>query len=53
MTVPVSAAVILLLLVVAAFSAMAETAVTRTSRVKAHHLTQEKRRNAELLLRIV
>ena len=53
MTVPVSAAVILLLLLVAAFAAMAETAVTRTSRVKAHHLSQEKRKNAELLLKIV
>jgi CBS domain containing-hemolysin-like protein len=53
MTVPVSAAVILLLLFVAAFAAMAETAVTRTSRVKARHLSQEKRKNAELLLKVV
>jgi CBS domain containing-hemolysin-like protein len=53
MTVPVSATVIVVLLIVAAFAAMAETAVTRTSRVKAHHLSQEKKRNAELLVRIV
>jgi CBS domain containing-hemolysin-like protein len=53
MTLPVSAAVILLLLFVAAFAAMAETAITRTSRVKAHHLSQERRKNAELLVRIV
>jgi CBS domain containing-hemolysin-like protein len=44
---------IVLLLFVAAFAAMAETAIARVSRTKAHHLEQEKRRNAHLLVRIV
>jgi CBS domain containing-hemolysin-like protein len=41
------------LLGVAAFAAMAEMAVARVSRVRAHHLVQEKRRNADLLLKVV
>ena len=44
---------IVLLLLVAAFAAVAEGAVTRMSRVRAHHLSQEKRRNADLLVKIV
>ena len=46
-------AAIVALLLVAAFAAMAESAVTRMSRVRAHHLSQEKRRNADLLVKIV
>ena len=53
MTRTLSLVVIFLLLLVAAFAAMAETAVARVSRVKAHHLSQERRKNADLLLRIV
>jgi putative hemolysin len=53
MTTPVVLAVILILLVVAASAAMGETAVARVSRFKAHQLSQEKRKNADLLLRIV
>ena len=44
---------IFLLLVAAAFMAMSETAITRTTRVKAHHLVELKRRGAPILLRIV
>ena len=44
---------IVLLVVAAAFFAMAETAITRTNRVKAHHLVDQKRRSAGVLLRIV
>lgn len=44
---------ILVLLVVAAFLAMAETAIARMSRVKALHLEQEKRKGAPTLVRIV
>ena len=39
-------------LLLAAFSAMAETAITRIGRVRSHHLLQEKRGGAELLVRI-
>ena len=46
-------ALIFFLLLVAVFAAMAESAVTRMSRVRAHHLSQEKRKNADLLVRIV
>ncbi|MFN2390081.1 MAG: hemolysin family protein [Actinomycetota bacterium] len=42
-----------LLLLVGAFAAMAETAITRVSRVKALHLQQEKRAGADRLLQIV
>jgi CBS domain containing-hemolysin-like protein len=45
--------VVLLLLAVAAFLALAETSITRVNRVKAHHLAQEKKRGAEALLKIV
>jgi CBS domain containing-hemolysin-like protein len=48
-----SLTLILFLLVVAAFTAMAETAVSRITRVKAHHLAQEGKRNGELLVKIV
>lgn len=45
---------ILLLLVVAAFAAMAETTIARITRVKAHHLAQEKKgRSTARLLEIV
>ena len=46
-------AAVLLLLLFAAFLALAETAITRTSRAKAHHLAQENGRRGELLVRIV
>ncbi|MEA2497794.1 MAG: magnesium and cobalt exporter, family, partial [Actinomycetota bacterium] len=45
--------VVLLLLLVAAFLAMAETSIARVNRVKALHLAQEKKRGAEALLKIV
>ena len=45
--------VVFLLLCFAAFLALAETAVTRTSRAKAHHLAQDHGRKGELLVRIV
>lgn len=45
--------VIVVLLMIAAFLALAETAISRVTRVKAHHLAQERKRGAELLLRIV
>jgi CBS domain containing-hemolysin-like protein len=48
-----SIGLIVVLLVVAACAAMAETAITRINRVKAHHLEQEGRRNARYLVTIV
>ena len=45
--------VIAILLLFAAFSAMAETAISRVGRAKAHHLAQEKKKGAPALLRIV
>jgi len=42
-----------LLIVVAAFMALAETAISRLNRVKAHHLVEQKRPGAERLLLIV
>ena len=45
--------IILLLLLIAAFMALAETAISRLSRVKAHHLVEQKRRGATTLLKIV
>jgi CBS domain containing-hemolysin-like protein len=45
--------VIVGLLLVAAFLAMAETAIARMSRVKALHLAQEKRRGAAALVKVV
>jgi len=44
---------ILVLLVVAASATLADTAISKTSRVKALHLSQEKRRGARALLAIV
>jgi CBS domain containing-hemolysin-like protein len=44
---------IVLLLLVAAFFAMAETAIARVGRVKALHLAQEKKRGADQLVKIV
>ena len=45
--------VIFLLLLIAAFCALAETAITRVGRAKAHHLAQENGRKGELLVKIV
>jgi CBS domain containing-hemolysin-like protein len=45
--------VIILLLLVAGFLAMAETSIARINRVKAHHLAQEKKKGAAALLKIV
>ena len=45
--------VIVLLLVVAGFSAMSETAISRVSRAKAHQLASEKRRGSDALVKIV
>jgi CBS domain containing-hemolysin-like protein len=44
---------IVLLVLVAGFLAMAQTAFDRIGRAKAHHLVQEKRRGAEHLLKII
>ncbi len=46
-------AVVAVLLVLATFLAMSETAITRMNRVKAMTLAEEKRRGAETLLKIV
>ena len=48
-----SVLLILVLLLVAAFCALAETAITRVGRAKAHHLAQEKGRRGETLVKIV
>jgi CBS domain containing-hemolysin-like protein len=45
--------VIVFALLVAAFCAMAETAITRVGRAKAHHLAQENGRKGETLVQIV
>ena len=45
--------VIVGLLLVAAFLAMAETAIARMSRVKALHLAQERKRGADALVKVV
>ena len=45
--------IIVLLLVMAGFTAMSETAISRMSRAKAHHLLNEKRRGSESLVKIV
>jgi len=45
--------VVVLLIVIAAFMALAETAISRLNRVKAHHLVEQKRPGAERLLLIV
>jgi CBS domain containing-hemolysin-like protein len=44
---------IALLLIFAAFLAMAESSITRISKVKAHHLADQKKAGAEALLKIV
>jgi CBS domain containing-hemolysin-like protein len=44
---------ILLLLMLAAFMALAETSISRVNKVKAHHLAEQKRSGSERLLRIV
>jgi CBS domain containing-hemolysin-like protein len=41
------------LLLLAAFAAVAETAISRVGRAKAHHLAQDKRRGAAALVKIV
>ena len=46
-------ALIVGLLLLAAFAAMAETAISRVGRAKAHHLEQEKRKGGAALVRIV
>jgi putative hemolysin len=46
-------AVVVALIIVTGFLAMAETALTRTSKVKAITLTEDKRRASETLLRLV
>jgi CBS domain containing-hemolysin-like protein len=46
-------AVVVLLLLFAAFMAMAETSISRISKVRAHHLVDRGRPGAERLLRIV
>jgi CBS domain containing-hemolysin-like protein len=45
--------IVVLLLLIAAFMALAETAISRLSRVKAHHLVEQKRAGAQTLLKIV
>jgi CBS domain containing-hemolysin-like protein len=45
--------IVALLLLIAAFMALAETAISRLSRVKAHHLIEQKRPGAQTLLKIV
>ena len=44
---------IVVLLLVAAFCALAETAIARVGRAKAHHLAQEHGKRGEILVRIV
>lgn len=53
MSSPMLLVFILGLLLLAAFAAMAETAISRVGRAKAHHLEQEKRRGGAALVRIV
>ena len=54
MSIPLVIGAVILLLLVAAFFAMAETAITRVGRAKAHHLVQEsKGKSAQRLLVIV
>jgi CBS domain containing-hemolysin-like protein len=45
--------IILVLLVIAAFMALAETSIARITRVRAHHLADEKRPGSDKLLKIV
>src|SRR5688500_4792246 len=44
---------IVALLLIAAFCALAETAIARVGRAKAHHLAQEKGARGEILVKIV
>src|SRR5919106_2808691 len=44
---------IVILLVITAFAALAETAITRIGRVRPHHLVTEKKAGAEVLAKIV
>lgn len=53
MSSPMLGALIVGLLLLAAFAAMAETAISRIGRAKAHHLEQEKRKGGAALVRIV
>ena len=46
-------AIIFVLLFLAAVTAAAETSISRIGRVKAHHFAREKRKNGELLVRMV
>ena len=46
-------AIIFVLLLLAAVTAAAETSISRIGRVKAHHFAREKRKNGELLVRMV
>jgi CBS domain containing-hemolysin-like protein len=46
-------AIIFVLLLLAAFMALAETSISRISRVKAHHLADQKRAGSDRLLKIV
>ena len=48
-----SLVVVFILIVLAACFALSETAISRMSRVKAHHLAQEKRKGADALVQIV
>src|ERR671919_2744 len=45
--------IVVLLLIIAAFMALAETAISRVTRVKAHHLVEQKRSGSGTLLKIV
>nr|MBA2601892.1 HlyC/CorC family transporter [Actinomycetota bacterium] len=45
--------IIFVLLLLAAVTAAAETSISRIGRVKAHHFAREKRKNGELLVRMV
>jgi CBS domain containing-hemolysin-like protein len=45
--------IVVLLLLIAAFTAMAETAISRVGRVKAHHLAQGGNKSGQVLVRIV
>ena len=44
---------IVILLVITAFAALAETAITRIGRVRPHHLVTEKKAGAEVLVKVV
>src|SRR5918996_3492189 len=44
---------IVILLVITAFAALAETAITRIGRARPHHLVTEKKAGAEVLVKVV